>query len=329
MNSHVMSIPKIALFIYPNIPLFHFSVPQTIFNIEIEGQKLFEVTTFSVDGMPVSTEKTVMIQADGGLEQMLDADLVIIPGWDDINQKPELELMTALQKVHEKGIKIAGLCYGAYPLAYAGLLDHKQVTTHWAGSADFKQKFPCVNLDKDALYIEDAGIITSAGTGAALDCCLYIVGEIYGAKIANKISRLMVIPTHREGGQAQFIEQPISTMTYDTEINRLLDYLRHNLSKPHTIEELADYSNMSRRTLTRHFKHATGLPIVTWLNNERLRYAAELLEVTDYSIDKIAESAGFNTAVLFRKLFKNKYGTNPNHWRKNFNQQLNSSDEYS
>ncbi|OTG79523.1 AraC family transcriptional regulator [Acinetobacter sp. ANC 5054] len=322
-----MSLPKIALFIYQDIPLFHFSVPQTIFNIQIDGKKLFEVITFSADGLAVSTEKSVMIQVDGGLELMYDADIVIIPGWDDINQKPVECLINALKEIHQKGIKIAGLCYGAFPLAYAGLLDHKHVTTHWAGSSDFKQKFPCVNLDKDALYIEDSGIITSAGTGAALDCCLYIVGQMYGSKTANKISRIMVIPTHREGGQAQFIEQPISTLTYDTEINQLVDYLRKNLSKQHTIDELALSLNMSRRTLTRHFKQATGVPIVTWLNNERLRYASELLEATDYSIEKIMEASGFNTAVLFRKLFKKKYGTSPVHWRKSFSTQLSEHDE--
>lgn len=269
--------------------------------------------------MPVNTEKSVLIQANGGLELIYEADLIIIPGWDEINQKPDNSLMKALKIAHQKGIKIAGLCYGAYPLAYAGLLDHKHVTTHWAGIADFKHKFPCVILDKDALYIEDSGIITSAGTGAALDCCLYLVREIYSAKIANKIARLMVIPTHREGGQSQFIEQPISTLTYDSEINLLLDFLRKNLSKQHTVDNLAKSTNMTRRTFTRHFKNATGVPVITWLNNERLRYASELLEATDYSIEKIANVVGFNNTVLFRKFFKKKYGTSPNNWRKNFN----------
>ena len=314
-----MSLPKIALFIYPDIPIFHFSVPQTIFNLDIDGKQLFTVETFSVDGLPVKTEKSILLQVDGGLEVMDGADLIIIPGWDDIETKPDETFMAALKHAHHKGIKISGLCYGAYPLAYAGLLNHKHATTHWAGSREFKEKFPCVMLDKDALYIEDSGIITSAGTGAALDCCLYLVGKMYSSKIANKISRIMVIPTHREGGQAQYIEQPISSLTYDSEINLLLEHLRKNLSQPHTIEDLAQSLNMTRRTFTRHFKNATGMPVITWLNNERLRYVSELLESTEFSIEKIADIAGFNSTVLLRKIFKKKYGTSPNQWRKNFN----------
>ena len=316
-----MSLPKIALLIYPDIPIFHFSVPHTIFNLDVEGKQLFEVQTFSVDGLAIKTEKSILLQADGGLEVMEDADMIIIPGWDNIETKPDDVFITALKKAHQKGTKITGLCYGAYPLAYAGLLDHKKVTTHWAGSAEFKEKFPCVMLNKDALYIEDAGIITSAGTGAALDCCLYLVGKFYGSKIANKISRIMVIPIYREGGQAQFVEQPISGLTYDSEINLLLEYLRKNLSKQHNVDDLSQSLHMTRRTFTRHFKNATGMPVITWLNNERLRYVAELLESTDHSIEKIADIAGFNSTVLLRKLFKQKYSTSPNHWRKNFNNQ--------
>jgi transcriptional regulator GlxA family with amidase domain len=314
-----MSLAKIALFIYPEIPIFHFSVPHTIFNLDIEGKQLFEVKSFSVDGLAVKTEKSILLQADGGLEVMEEADLIIIPGWDNINHKPDDSFIAALKRSYQKNIEIVGLCYGAYPLAYAGLLDHKKVTTHWAGSAEFKEKFPCVKLDKDALYIEDSGIITSAGTGAALDCCLYLVGKMYGSKIANKISRIMVIPTHREGGQAQFIEQPISSITYDSEINLLIEELRKNLAKQHTIDDLAQSLNMTRRTFTRHFKNATGMSVITWLNNEKLRYVCELLESTDYTIEKIADIAGFNSTVLLRKLFKKKYNTSPNHWRKNFN----------
>ena len=314
-----MSLPKVAIFIYPEIPIFHFSVPHTIFNLEVDGKLLFDVQTCSIDGLAVKTEKIIMLQADGGLEVMKDADLIIIPGWDYIDHKPDDAFIAALKVCHQKNIKIAGLCYGAYPLAYAGLLDHKRGTTHWCVSTDFKERFPCITLDKNALYIEESGIITSAGTGASLDCCLYLVGKIYGSKIANKMSRLMVIPTHREGGQAQFIEQPISGLTYDSEINVLLDDLRKNLAKQYTLDDLAHSLNLTRRTFTRHFKNATGMSLITWLNNERLRYVCELLESTDYTIEKIADIAGFNSTVLLRKLFKKKYNTSPNHWRKNFN----------
>ena len=268
-----MAIPVIGLFVYPNINPFHFSIPHIIFNIKIEDKLLFELKIFSIDGQPVKTEQSMIIIPDGGIELIKSFDLVIIPGWDDFNHKPEESLIEGLNQAYQKGIKIVGLCYGTYALAYSGLLKNKKAATHWMAEQDFSERFPDIKLDRDALYVEDQRIITSAGTGAALDCCLYLVREMYNAQIANKVSRVMVIPPHREGGQAQFIEQPIANSSQDAQINVLLDFLRKNLAQHHGIETLAEQTHMTRRTFTRHFKKATGMTLVEWLNNERIRYS--------------------------------------------------------
>lgn len=260
----------------------------------------------------------MMIIPDGGIELIKESDLIIIPGWDDFNHEPEQVLIDALNCAYQTGIRIVGLCYGTYALAYAGLLDHKKAATHWMAEQDFSERFPQVQLDNDALYVEDQRIVTSAGTGAALDCCLYLVREIYNAQIANKVSRVMVIPPHREGGQAQFIEQPVAESSQDAQINLLLDFLRKNLAVQHNIESLAERTHMTRRTFTRHFKKATGMTLVDWLNTERIRLSCELLETTNLSIEKITELSGFNNTVSFRKNFREKYGTSPQAWRKAF-----------
>ncbi|WP_425915701.1 GlxA family transcriptional regulator [Acinetobacter sp. TSRC1-2] len=313
-----MALPMIGLYVYPNINPFHFSIPHIIFNIKLEDQPLFEMKIFSLDGQPVTTEQSMMIIPDGGIELMQNADVIIIPGWDDLNHKPEQVLIDGLNQAYQTRTKIVGLCYGTYALAYAGLLDHKKAATHWMAEHDFSERFPQIQLDRDALYVEDQRIITSAGTGAALDCCLYLVREIYNAQIANKVSRVMVIPPHREGGQAQFIEQPVAKSSQDAQINLLLDFLRKNLADQHRLEDLAEQTHMTRRTFTRHFKKATGMTLVEWLNTERIRYSCELLETTQLSIEKITELAGFNNTVVFRKNFREKYGTSPHAWRKNF-----------
>src|SRR5690606_2833764 len=147
----------------------------------------------------------------------------------------------------------------------------------------------------------DQRIVTSAGTGAALDCCLYLVREIYNARIANKVARVMVIPPHREGGQTQVIEQPVAESSQDAQINLLLDFLRKNLALQHNIESVAELTQVARRTFTRHFKEATGMTLVDWLNTERVRLSCELLEATNLSIEKITELSGFNNTVSFRK----------------------------
>lgn len=314
-----MTLPKVVLVVYPQISMFHLSVPQIIFSLVLpEYGPLFDLKIVSVDGKNVDSDKNLSIHPDGGLELLRSAEIIIIAGWSDLEKRPEDELIQALTKAHFNGKRIVGLCYGAYALAYSGLLNGKKAVTHWLAEQDFSLRFPLVNLDSNALYIEDNGLITSAGTGASLDCCLYIVREIYNAKIANKVARIMVIPPHREGGQAQFIEQPVAASTHDAEINKLLDFLREKLDQPHNIDQLAQKTLMSRRTFTRHFSKATGMSVSAWLINERIKRARELLETTSLSIDKIAELAGFQNTTSLRTHFKEFYRVSPKVWRRTF-----------
>lgn len=144
--------------------------------------------------------------------------------------------------------------------------------------------------------------------------------EHYGPQVANKLARIMVISPHREGGQAQFIEQPVAVSTQDAQINRLLDYLRENLGAPHIVDELAARTSMSRRTFTRHFSKATGMTLVEWLVNERLQRARDLLETTSLSVEKISDLVGFQMPVSLRQHFGKRYQVSPRDWRRNFGQ---------
>lgn len=310
--------PIVALMMYPNFSLFHFSVPHLIFTAALVRQSLFELKIVSANACPVTSDRVMTVQPDGGLELAETADILIVPGWHDLDERPIPELVATLVRAHQRGAHVVGLCYGAYVLAYAGLLDGKRASTHWMAEQDFCARFPRVNLDTNALYVDDKGIITSAGTGAAIDCCLYLVRAHYGSKIANKIARNIVIPPHREGGQAQFIEQPVAVSTEDSQINQLLDYLRKNLTKPHSIDELAAIVTMSRRTFTRHFHKATGLTLLNWLINERLQLVRELLETTTLPIENLPELTGFQTPLSLRQHFKKQFQVTPSDWRRSF-----------
>ena len=203
-------------------------------------------------------------------------------------------------------------------LAYSGLLDGKSAATHWKYEEDFKSRFPEIHLNTNVLYVDEDGLITSAGTAAGLDCCLYVVREIYGRAFANAIARHMVVSPHREGGQAQFIDRPVPDTSDDSRISRLLEDLRENLSQPHGLDSLAAAVMMSRRTFTRHFQKATGMSVVEWLTAARLHRSQELLELTTHSVDDIAFMAGFLSPVSFRKYFKARFGVSPSTWRKTF-----------
>ncbi|MDU1083903.1 MAG: helix-turn-helix domain-containing protein, partial [Leclercia adecarboxylata] len=161
-------------------------------------------------------------------------------------------------------------------------------------------------------------IITSAGTAAALDCCLYIIRQRFGSEVANQIARRMIVPPHREGGQAQFIAQPVPETTRDARINNLIDYLQRNISQPLNLDTLAESVAMSRRTLTRHFMKATGMSVASWITAERLRRSQLLLESSNLPIEAVAEQVGYLSAVTLRQQFKARFGVSPAEWRKTF-----------
>ncbi len=313
-----MARPKVGIILHPQFSPFHFSVPYMVFSTRLPEGPLFDLITVAPQGKALNSEPFITIHPDGDMELLDTVDIVVVPGWHDLNEAPSSEIKAALIRSHERGAHVVGLCYGTYALAYAGLLDNKKASTHWLAEKDFIERFPNVNLDTNALYVEDDRLITSAGTAAGLDCCLFLVRKYYGAKTANSIARLMVTPPHREGGQAQFIEQPVATSTKDAHINRLLDYLREHLTEAHDLDTLAARAAMSRRTFTRHFQKATGMSVMEWLVNERLRQGRELLETTSLSVEAIAEKIGFNSATSFRQHFKQRHHVSPRGWRQTF-----------
>lgn len=269
-----MSALTVAVIATTGFSPFHFSVPCILFGLSIN--------------------------VEHGLERLDRADIIIVPFWNKPDEKPSQVLLDKLISAWQRGAEVVGLCLGTYVLAYAGLLDHHRAATHWEFEKDFTERFPDVHLDRNSLYTSDERLITSAGTAAGIDCCLNIIRDHYGSAIANRVARRMVVPPHREGGQAQFIERPVPGSTRDSKMNELMDYLRRNLDKPHDLDALAGFVSMSRRTLTRHFFKATGTTIGEWLTAERLQRSQELLETTDKSIESVAAMAGFQSPISFR-----------------------------
>ncbi|MFB2683598.1 GlxA family transcriptional regulator [Shewanella mangrovisoli] len=247
-------------------------------------------------------------------------DIIVVPYWRTTDERPNEKLLNALCRAHARGALVVGLCLGGYVLAYAGLLAGKRAATHWELEQDFSQRFPEVSLGTNALYVEDSGVITSAGTAAGIDCCLYVFRKYFSSTIANRVARRMVVPPYRDGGQAQFIDQPIPVTTSDLRINALMDNIRRNINQKYSLDELADSVMMTRRTFTRKFNRATGMSFGEWLTAERLNLAQDLLESTDLSIEQIVAETGFSSVLIFRDKFKERYEVTPNRWRKTFHQ---------
>lgn len=313
-----MTVPVVAVIATAGVSSFHFSVPCIVFGQALPEPNRFRLQICAEAPGAVQSDIGLLINIEHGLELLESADIIIVPFWSHPEEKPSAALLTALKAAWARGAEVVGLCLGTYVLAYAGMLSKRRAATHWEYERDFTERFPDVLLDTNALYINDERLITSAGTAAGIDCCLNIVREHYGSAFANRVARRMVMPPYREGGQAQYIERPVPETTRDNTVNELITYLRRNLKRPHHLDALATFCNMSRRTLTRHFFAATGLSVGDWLSIERLQRSQELLESTDHSIEVISSMSGFQSPISYRQSFKNRFGVSPSEWRRAF-----------
>lgn len=313
-----MTTTSVAIVASEGFSTFHFSVPLILFGDSANSEKRFtRYICAETPGMVWSKEGTA-VMADADFSTLAQCEIVIVPFWRDVDEKPSPALLEALRTARNNGATLVGLCLGTFVLAYAGLLDRHRAATHWEYEKAFVRLFPHVSLDVNVLYTDDDGLITSAGTAAALDCCLYVIRQRFGTRVANQIARRMVTPPHREGGQAQYIEQAVPQNTNDKRINLLLEFLQQNLAQPLNIDTLAERAAMSRRTLTRHFQKATGMSVGEWIMTERLRRSQSLLESTQLSIEQVAERSGFQSSITFRQAFREKMGVSPGEWRNTF-----------
>jgi AraC family transcriptional activator FtrA len=258
-----------------------------------------------------------LVEPDGGLDRLADADTVIVPGLADVAVDPPADLVEAVRAAHESGARVVSLCTGVFVLAAAGLLDGLRATTHWAHTDQLAARYPRVEVDPDVLYVDNGSVLTSAGKAAAMDLCLHLVRLDHGSAIANVAARRLVVPPHRAGGQAQFVTTPVPAQDGHP-LSDLLPWVMRRLDQPLTVEDLARQANMSSRHLARHFRSVTGTTPLQWLMTQRIRHAQELLETTDDSVDTIASAAGMGTATTLRRHFHRTIGVPPDTYRRTF-----------
>ncbi|GAA1740877.1 helix-turn-helix domain-containing protein [Isoptericola hypogeus] len=245
------------------------------------------------------------------------ADSVVVPSTDDPGATPDPGLLEALREAHRRGARIASLCTGAFVLAAAGLLDGRSATTHWMHADDLARHHPRVDVRADVLYTDDGDVLTSAGKTAALDLCLHLVRRDLGATAANGLARRLVVPTHRGGGQAQFITTPAEPRT-DAGLSPTLDWARARLDRPLTVRDLAGRAGLSTRQLARRMRAELGTGPLDWLHQQRVARAQELLERTDASVEQVAVSSGLGTAATLRRHFHRSVGVSPTAYRTAF-----------
>jgi transcriptional regulator GlxA family with amidase domain len=309
----------IAVIAFDGISPFHLSVPCLVFDNRFDpDMPKFRMLVCATDDEPLQTSAGFSLVTRHKLAALRRADIVIVPSWHDDCRPAPPALLNALRRAQQRGARLVGLCLGAFVLAEAGLLDGRTVTTHWYFAQALAQRYPAVRVDRDVLYVDEGDVLTSAGVAAGLDCCLHLLRRLCGAETSNRVARRLVIAPHRQGGQAQFIERPLPISHGDDRLSKVLEWAARHLDQPHSIDTLAQRASMSRRSFTRHFRHATGTTVTQWLLNQRLACAQRMLETGDQAIEVVAQEAGFSSALSLRQHFRAAFNNSPSAYRRQF-----------
>ena len=309
-------LKKVAVIVLDEVAAFELGTICEVFGTDRTawGFPLYDFAVCSVDGKPVRCTSGYQIAPSHDLSPVAEADLVAVPAIS-VGTEPPQVVLDALRDAAARGARILSVCSGAFVLGKAGLLDGRRCTTHWIYADDLASQFPAAEVDPNVLYVEDGPILTSAGTAAGIDLCLHLVRTEHGSAVANALARRMVVPPHRDGGQAQYIEAPLPKTPDAETLEPLLGWMMAHLDQQLTVESLAGKAMMSSRTFARRFRAEIGTTPYEWLSAQRVLLARQLLEETELTVDAIASRTGFGAAAALRHHFSRRVGTTPQAYR--------------
>src|SRR6478736_2095710 len=312
-------IKSVAMIVVPNFSIFEFATAFEVFGIDRSdrgnGVPAFDFRVCAPEPGDVPLKSGLSMHVGLGLEATADADLVVMAPYGRDEDVPE-SVLEALRAAHARGAWVMSICSGTFALGEAGLLDGRRCTTHWMYADDLARRFPTAEVDPAVLYVEDRGVISSAGTAAGIDACLHLIRRELGAQQAAAVARRMVVPPHRDGGQAQYVDTPLPCDA-DT-LAPLLAWMVENLEEEMSVPDLAARAFVSERTFARRFRAETGTTPAAWITRQRVVRAQEMLERSDASIEEIARLCGFGTAAVLRHHFARTLGTSPQQYRRTF-----------
>ncbi|AEA24950.1 helix-turn-helix domain-containing protein [Pseudonocardia benzenivorans] len=309
---------SVAALVLPEMAVFEFGVICEVFGLDRSDDGL-PVLDFRIcgpeAGVALRTTSGGRLIPDHGLDGLRGADLVAV-GATRLREFPD-EVLDALRAAHADGATILSVCSGVFVLGAAGLLDGRRCSVHWNAVDELRARHPLAQVDPDVLFVDDGDLVTSAGTAAGIDACLHLVRRELGSAVVNGIARRMVVPPQRDGGQRQYVDQPVPECTIDT-LAPVLEWMLENIDQDHTVGALAARAGMSGRTFARRFAAETGTTPVRWLTLQRVLRAQRLLEDTDLSVEEIARDTGFGGAALLRHHFRRRLGVAPADYRRSF-----------
>lgn len=318
----------IVIVMFEGVDLLDVTGPPEVFSLlqrEMQQPTGYRVVLAASSLEPVTTSAGVRLLPDATLDEMAlqSIDTLIVPGSVALDPAGRIRaladggVVASVKALATRSRRIASVCVGAHILAAAGLLDGKSATTHWSTAEQLAQEHPSIQVDADRIYVQQGNLWTGAGLTTCLDLALALVAEDFGNTWALKVARQLVMFLKRSGGQSQFsvMLEPLST-------TRRMDALRlhiaQNLEQPLSLLDLAEIMHVSDRQLVRIFKAELGMTPAAYVEAARVEAARQQLEATDASLERVAETCGFNTTDTLHRAFRRKLSITPLEYRQRF-----------
>lgn len=308
----------VAAVAYDGLCTFEFGIAVELFGLpRPELPEWYDFVVCSADRGPLAAAGGVRVLPQAGLGALRRADTIVIPGWRDAGEPPPRALVSALVAAHRRGARLVSICSGVFVLAATGLLDGRRATTHWRYVESLARQYPRIRIEPDVLYVDEGNLLTSAGSAAGMDLALHLIRRDFGARVANRVARRLVMPPHREGGQAQFVPAPVGDEARPW-LAHLFEWARRHLHEELTVARLAREARMSPRTLSRRFAEAAGTSPADWVTGLRVARAKDLLETSRRPVERVAADCGFGSAPTLRHHFRRRVGMSPTAYRARF-----------
>ncbi|MGW3343728.1 helix-turn-helix domain-containing protein [Nonomuraea rubra] len=311
---------RVAVLAFDGMAPFELSCVVELFGLPRPELEIpwYDLTVCAETLEPLRVVGGFTMTAAHGLDALAGADTVIVPGVADVRGPVSARTVQALREAHQRGARLVSICSGAFALAAAGLLDGRPATTHWRYAELLQERFPAVLVNPSVLYVDDGDVLTSAGSAAGLDLLIHLVRRDHGPGVANTVARRLVVPPHRDGGQAQFIQAAVTPVEDDDAVARAMAWAMEHLAEPITVAALAGVAHMAERTFIRRFKRQTGTSPLRWVISQRVAASLPLLESTGAPVEEIGAAVGFESPVTFRHHFTRAMRTSPSAYRRAF-----------
>ena len=288
------------------------------FNGEVPSP-YFDVRLVTSNGQPFRCLNGVRLVPEGSIHDVVSTDLIVVSSILDIDKvlTRQAEVVDWLLSMHDRGSHIATICSGAFVLAETGLLDGRTATTHWGFAEQFEKRYPQIELKLERLITDEGTLFCSGGYNAGIDLSLYLVEKYCGHEVALQSSKSMISDIGRTT-QAPYCMYQFRKDHNDDQILPIQEWIEKHFDQNFNYDHLARNNGMSRRTMERRFKNATGETPLTYQQSIRVEVAKRLLENESRSFDEITYQVGYEDSSTFRKIFSKQTGLVPTEYRKKF-----------